>query len=218
MAQQLKLEVERRDRSGSSDSHGLRSRGKIPGVLYGHGSKPVNVAFDAREFGELLHHGGRTSLITLALDGKSDTALVREVQFHPVSRKVLHVDLQRTAATEHVHAKLPVVTTGVASGVKDSGGVMDVITHELEVEGPANKLPDAIEIDVSALAIHEHITAGNVALPAGFNMITAADQIVVAIEPSKTAQALEEAALEGAPAQTEPEVVGGPPEGEGAAG
>ncbi|HEY8313703.1 MAG TPA: 50S ribosomal protein L25 [Candidatus Baltobacteraceae bacterium] len=214
MAQQLKLSAQRRERTGSTGSHHLRAEGKIPGVLYGHGSEPQHIVFDARAFDELLHHGGRTSLITLALDGKSDTALVREVQIHPVTRKVLHADLQRTSANESVHAKLPVVTTGVAKGVKDSGGVMDVVTHELEIEGPANKLPDTIEIDVSELGIHEHINAGEVKLPAGFKMITAADQTIVAIEPSKTAQAIEEAAVEGAPEQAEPEVVGATREGE----
>jgi large subunit ribosomal protein L25 len=218
VAQELRLSVQDRAQTGTTGSRGLRAQGKVPGVLYGHGSEPQHVIFDARAFDELLHHGGRTSLVTLVFDGKkNETALVREIQIHPVSRKVLHADLQRTSANESVHARLPVVTTGVAKGVKDSGGVMDVVAHDLEVSGPANKLPDSIEIDVSELGIHDHITASQITLPDGFTMITPGDQTVVVVEPSKTAQVLEEAATEGAPAQAEPVVIGETPEGEGAA-
>ncbi|MGZ3496674.1 MAG: 50S ribosomal protein L25 [Vulcanimicrobiaceae bacterium] len=215
MAQQLKLAIERRDRTGSTVARKLRKLGKIPGVVYGHGSDPQPIAFDARAFEDLLHHGGRTSLITLTTDGKSaDTALVRELQHDPVTHRILHADLQRVSATENVHARLPVVTVGSAKGVKDYGGVMDVIVHELEIEGPANKLPDSIEIDVTPLGIHEHVKAGDIKLPPGFKMATPADQIVVAIEPSKTAQALEEAQ---APELAEvPTFAEAPEQGEGA--
>ncbi len=213
-AKDLKLSIERRERTGTTNAQKLRAAGKVPAVLYGHGSEPEHVAFDARAFDELLHHGGRTGIITLTIDGKKgETALVRDISRHQVSRKLLHVDLQRVSANEAVHAKLPVVTVGTARGVKDFGGVMDVLVRELDVEGPANQLPEHIEVDVTNLGIHEHATAADVALPKGFKMLTAADTIVVSIETSKTARHLEEAeapTLE----QPQPEVIGAKPEGE----
>jgi large subunit ribosomal protein L25 len=212
MAQQLNLTIERRDGIGSTRARALRKDGKIPGVLYGHGSEAQAIALARRGLDEILHRGARTSLITLTMDGKRvDTALLREVQVDPVSRRIVHVDLQRVAADETVQAKLPVVTVGTPEGVRSSGGVMDVVLHELEVEGPANKLPDRIEIDVTGLDIHQHVTAGEVALPDGFKMITPAENTVVAVEPSKTEKLLEEAAV-GATEQAEPEVVGKPAE------
>jgi len=212
MAQQLNLTIERRDGIGSTRARALRKDGKIPGVLYGHGSEAQAIALARRGLDEILHRGARTSLITLTMDGKRvDTALLREVQVDPVSRRIVHVDLQRVAADETVQAKLPVVTVGTPEGVRSSGGVMDVVLHELEVEGPANKLPDRIEIDVTELDIHQHVTAGEVALPEGFKMITPAENTVVAVEPSKTEKLLEEAAV-GATEQAEPEVVGKPAE------
>jgi large subunit ribosomal protein L25 len=205
---ELKLAVERRTKLGTTGAKALRGAGKIPAVVYGHGDVPEHVALDARAFEELLHHGGRNTIITLS-DGsrKRQTALVRVIQFHPVSRRIVHADLQRVSADETIGARLGIVTVGVADGVRNSGAVMDVITHEIEVEGPASQIPEHLEVDVTPLAVHEHITAGDVALPAGFRLVTPPETIVVAIEPSRTARELEEAAVptEEAP---EPEVIG----------
>jgi large subunit ribosomal protein L25 len=210
MAQQLTLNIERRDGAGTTKARALRASGRIPGVLYGHGSSE-SIAIERRALDDLLHHGGRTGLIHLQLAGKKfDTALLREIQIDPVSRKAIHVDFQRVTATETVHAKLRIVMTGTAEGVRSMGGVMDVIVHELEVEGPANKLPDHLEIDVANLGIHEHVSAGEVRLPDGLKLLTPADMVVVTIESSKTAHALEEAQAAGAAEQAQPELVGKP--------
>jgi large subunit ribosomal protein L25 len=191
----LKLAIEPRSKTGTTGAQGLRAEGKIPAVIYGHGTAPEHVAIDAHVFEELLHHGGRTGMITLTGGaGKSETALVREIQRHPVSHKVLHADLLRVSANEAVSAERPIVTVGVARGVKDSGGVMDVITHALEIEGPANQIPEHLEVDVTELGLNEHITAGDVKLPAGFRLLTPADQTVVAIEASRTERDIEDAA------------------------
>lgn len=211
--QELKLNIETRTGvSGSTSSRKLRVAGKIPAVLYGHGDAVQHVAVDAKAFDELLHHGGRNGIITLVNGGKSETAVVRGIQRHQVSHKIVHADLQRVSATESIHTKLQVVTVGVAIGVRESGGVMDIVAHEIEIEGPANKVPENLEIDVTELAIHGHVTAGEVKLPDGFKLVTPADQLVVTVEPSKTAQALEEADAGAAAEQVEPEVIGGAPE------
>lgn len=216
MAQQLTLTVERREGHGTTKAHALRSAGKIPGVIYGHGSSE-GIAVERRALDDLLHQGGRTGLIELKLDGKKfDTALVRDVQIDPVSRKPIHIDFQRVGANETVHAKLPVTTVGTPDGVRNFSGVMDLVVRELEVEGPANKLPEHLELDVTDLGIHQHITAGEVKLPDGFKMLTPPDTLVVTVESSKTARALEEAELGASIEQTQPELVG-KPETEGAA-
>jgi large subunit ribosomal protein L25 len=208
---ELKLSIERREKVGTTGAKSLRARGKIPAVLYGHGDATEHIAVDARAFEDLLHHGGRNAILTLTDGGKKrQTALVRQLQLHPVSRRIIHADLQRVSADEAISAQLPIVTIGVAEGVRNFGAVMDVIARELEVEGPASRIPEHLEIDVTALGVHEHVTAADVALPSGFKLLTPPDTIVVAIEPSKTARELEEAA---APAEevAEPEVIGAEP-------
>ncbi len=205
---QPSLVIERREGAGTTKARALRAAGKIPAVLYGHGSTEP-IAIEQRAFDDLLHRVGRSGLIELRIDGKRlDTALVREVQIDPVSRKTVHVDLQRVSADETVHSKLRIVTTGTAEGVRSLGGVMDVIVHELEVEGPASKLPESLEVDVTQLSIHDHISAGQVRLPDGFKLITAPDTVVVTVEASKTARALEEAQAGAAFEQAQPELVG----------
>jgi len=204
----FKLAVENRAKLGTTGAKALRAAGKLPAVLYGHGVTPEHLTVDAHTFEELIHRAGRNVIITLT-DGsrKRQTALVRELQLHPVSRKIIHADLQRVSADEAISARLAVVTVGVAEGVRNAGAVMDVITHELEVEGPASQIPEHLEVDVTNLEIHDHVTAGEIALPAGFKLLTAPETIVVSIEPSRTARELEEAA---APVEeaAEPEVIG----------
>jgi large subunit ribosomal protein L25 len=209
---EFKLAIEHRDGVGTTRAHALRAAGKLPAVLYGHGVAPEHLAVDAHAFDELLHHAGRNAIITLT-DGsrKRQTALVREIQRHPVSRRIVHADLQRVSADETIEARLAVVTIGTADGVRNAGAVMDVITHELEISGPANRIPEHLEVDVSPLGIHEHIAAGEVKLPDGFRLVTPPETVVVSIEPSRTARELEEAA---APAEeaAQPEVIGATPE------
>ena len=201
MAQQQSLSIERRDGGGTTKARALRREGKVPGVLYGHGTSE-SIAVERRAFDDLIHRGAYSGLVQLMLNGKKfDTALVREVQIDPVSRRPIHVDLQRVSANETVHAKLSLITTGTPDGVRNFGGVMDVLVHELDVEAPANKLPENLQIDVTNLGIHEHATAGDVPLPSGLRLLTPADTVIVTVESSKTARALEEAEA-GVPAET----------------
>jgi large subunit ribosomal protein L25 len=206
--QEFKLAVEHRSKLGTTGAHALRAAGKVPAVLYGHGVVPEHLAFSARDFEDLIVHAGRNAIITLT-DGprKRQTALVREIQIHPVSRRIVHADLQRVSADETIDARLAIVTVGVAEGVRTAGAVMDVITHELEVAGPASRIPEHLEVDVERLGVHEHVTAGEIPLPEGFRLLTAPETVVVSIEPSRTARELEEAAAPAAEA-AEPEVIG----------
>lgn len=205
-SKELQLAIERREKLGTTGSNALRRAGKIPAIVYGHGADPDHVAFDAHAFEDLLHRSGRNAIITLTGDSTKQTALVREVQTDPVSRRIMHADLQRVSANEAIVSRLPIVTVGVADGVRNMGAVMDVIVHEIEIEGPADQIPETVEVDVTALGVHDHATAGDVPLPSGFTLVTPADTVIVTIEPSRTARELEEAAMPGE--QGEPQVIG----------
>jgi large subunit ribosomal protein L25 len=190
------LSVETRFKTGTTSANSLRRAGKVPAVLYGHGVDPMAVALDAKAFDDLLHAGGKNRLLHIMIDGsKKDTALVREVQRDPITRRVVHADLQRVSESETVSASLPIVTVGVADGVRNMGCVMDVVVHTLEVEGPANAIPPNIEIDVTDLGMHDHLTAGDVKLPSNFKLRIDPATILISIEPSKTEQQMAEAAV-----------------------
>lgn len=201
------LALETRAKTGTTGSNNARREGKVPGVLFGHGSSPIAVQADAAAFDELLRLGGKNHLLDITIDGGSkDTALVREVQRDPISRRVLHADFQRVRATEEIPASLPLVTVGTPDGVKNAGGVMDVIHHTVEVLAPANALPESIEVDVSHLGMHAHLTAAELKLPAKVKLNMDPHAILISIEASKVAQEVaadEEAAAEAAPAEPE---------------
>ncbi len=201
------LPLETRTKSGTTASHALRAAGKIPVILYGHGADPLAVAVDARTFDEFLGGGGRSRLVNLTIDGGGkDTALVREIQRDPVSRRIIHADLQRVSATETISVALPLVTVGVSDGVRNFGAVMDVVVHAIDVTGPANELPERIEVDVTELGIHDHVTAADLKLPPNFKLDMDPGTLLISIEPSRTEAQLAEAEV-AATAPVEPSEV-----------
>ncbi len=190
------LVIETRPRAGTSASNAVRRGGRVPAILYGHGVPAQSISLDAKAFDDLLHSAGRNTLLSLKIDGKSgDTALVREVQRDPITRRIIHADLQRVSATERVSASLPLVAVGVAEGVRNMGGVMDVIVHTLDVEGPANAIPPNIEVDVTELGLHQHLSAGEITLPPNFTLRMDPATVLISIEPSRTEQQMAEAAV-----------------------
>jgi large subunit ribosomal protein L25 len=181
------IAVTTRAKTGTTAATAVRRTGHVPGVLFGHGSPPVPVELDAKAFDELLHRGGRNHLLEITLDGTTrDTALIREVQRDPLTRRVIHADLQRVSANEEISTELALVTVGVPDGVKNNGGVMDVILHAVPVTGPANALPDALEADVAHLRIGDHLTAGELKLPAGIKLDVDASTVLVAVAAPRT--------------------------------
>lgn len=181
------LALKSREKTGTTAAKAVRSLGGVPGTLFGHGAAPVSIELDAKAFDELLHKGGKNHLLEITIDGGTrDTALIRDVQRDPLTRRVVHADLQRVSATEEISAELPLVTIGVPVGVKDSGGVLDVIVRTIAVRGPANALPESIEADVSHLGIHEHLIASDLKLPAKITLDIEPGTILVSIEASRT--------------------------------
>jgi large subunit ribosomal protein L25 len=188
------LTLEPRTATGTTKAQALRRQGKIPGVVYGHG-EATPIAVDAKQLAELLHSGNKSRILEAKIGAKKDSVLLRRIEAHPISRKPLSVDFQRVTRDEAITANVTVVTTGTPVGVRDQGGVMDIITHSLEIKGPAQSIPDNLTVDVAELTVHQHITAAQVALPQGFTLITPPETVVVSVEITR-ALAGEEAPAE----------------------
>ena len=140
----------------------------------------------------MISAGGKNHLLEITIDGGTrDTALVRELQRDPLTRAIIHADLQRVGATEEIAASLPLVTVGVPEGVRQFGGVMDVIVRTIDVLGPANALPESIETDVAHLGIHDHVTAAELKLPSNLRLDMEPSTVLVTVEPSRTEIELE---------------------------
>lgn len=174
----------------------LRSNGRIPAVIYGRQAQPQNLEVNSKEMEDLIHHSvSENLLVDLAV--KDDTrpkrlALVQEVQHHPLTGKVLHVDFHEIAETEKVTVSIPVETVGEAEGVKTQGGVLEHVLFKIRARGLAKDIPELITLDVSALKIGEAIHLGEIKPPAGVELVGNKNAPVIAVAAPRTEE--EEAA------------------------
>lgn len=164
MATTRTLKAVARDGAGKGVARKLRSQGRVPAVVYGHGDKPLGISVDSHELELLMAASGVNAIVRLELEGlATQDVLLREVQMHPYRPEVLHLDFFHVHAGETVHVKVPVRVNGIAAGVREGGGVMDQVLYDLDVEVMPDRIPDVLEVDVSALEIGESIRVGDVA-------------------------------------------------------
>lgn len=191
---------------GKGGSRKARAAGRIPGVIYGHGETPVTVSIDGREFSTAMRaHKGGNAIVNLKIDGGDHTALVRDAQIDPLSRAVLHLDFQRISLTETVEVEVVVHPVGLAIGVKDGGGILELITRQLEVRCLPTAIPAAIDVDVTALAVGQSLHVSDIKVE-GLTILTPGDTTVITVVPPTVEEA---APADGvAPTTAEPEVVG----------
>lgn len=221
MAKQVQLKAQARTAAGKSHVKKLRGAGTIPAVIYGAHHQPQNLAVAAVDLQQVLHRAtGENVLVDLQVDEGGQTvnrlALIQEVQHHPVTDAVLHVDFHEVLATEKLRTSVPVRAVGEAAGVKTGGGILEYVMRDLRVECLPRDLPDVIEVNVEKLEIGQSIHVGEVAVPAGVTLLDDKQQPVFLVVAPITEE--EEAAL-GQPAEAaEPEVIGAKKEeGEAAA-
>lgn len=202
--------------SRRNGARNLRASGRIPAVIYGRQNKPQNLELNAREFGELLHHAASENML-VDLSVKDDAgakrlALLQEVQHHPLSGKVLHVDFHEVSETEKVTINVPVETTGEPVGVKNSGGVLEHVLFKLKVRALPKDLPEQIVIDVTNLELNRSIHIGDVKAPAGVEILGDKNIPVVSVAAPRAEE--EAATTEAAPAAGDVEMIKEKKEGE----
>jgi large subunit ribosomal protein L25 len=147
-----------REDIGKGGARKARAAGHIPGVLYGHGETPMALSVSARDFEVALRtQKGGNAIVSLALGGGEYTALIRDVQYDPISHVILHLDFQHISLTETVEVEVSVHLTGLPVGVKDGGGILEHIVRQVEVRCLPTAIPASIDVDVSALNIGDSI-------------------------------------------------------------
>src|SRR5215208_2741043 len=197
-----------RDNGGKGVARKLRSAGRVPAIVYGHGRDPQAVSINTRELERLLDHiAAESTVIDLDIDGKGSRTLIREIQRHPFKRQILHVDFQELVAGEKIIVRLPIVLMGVPDGVRMDGGILDQTMRELEVEVDPSNIPNHVEIDVTRLVIGSSLHVSDIPLPEGVEVMEDQDASVCVVSAPRAA--IEEtAAVEGeAETAAEPEVI-----------
>jgi large subunit ribosomal protein L25 len=174
----------------------LRTAGRIPAVIYGRQTQAQSLEVSAKEMEDLIHHSvSENLLVDLAV--KDDArpkrlALVQEVQHHPLTGKVLHVDFHEVAENEKVMVLVPVETVGEAEGVKTDGGVLEHVLFKVKVRGLPKDLPEQITVDVSHLKIGQAVHLGEIQTPANCELVGDKHIPVIAVAAPRTEE--EEAA------------------------
>jgi len=206
-----KLIAKKRDLHGSSNSRRLRKAGSLPGVIYGDGEDAMAIQLGMHDFERLLHrHASETMLVDIEVEGEGTvSALVKEVQHHPVTSELIHVDLQKVAADKPIQVEITLGIVGEAAGV-NAGGVLDLVMHAIAVECLPGDLVDSLEVDVSEMEIGTILHVSDVKLGAKLKLLSDPEAIVASVaEPRVEEEPEEEELAEGAEAAegAEPEVI-----------
>jgi large subunit ribosomal protein L25 len=206
MAKQVKLKAEPRTNVGRSAVRKLRAHGLIPAVIYGGNDKPQPLQVTARDTNAMMSQAsGENILVELEIagEGSSRTALVQEVQHSPVGGDIRHIDFHAISMDEMIQAEVPLEATGVATGVKTFGGLLEQSLRALTIECLPANLPDRITVDVSQLNIGDSIHVRDIQFPQG---------VTPKVQPDLTAFSVVAPAVEEEPVVAEAEAAAAGPE------
>ncbi len=209
MRKEITVAAEPRQSRGKNEARRLRVRGMAPAVLYGSELAAVAISVNPKDVNKILHSNtGHNTIFNLSVQGGEDTpVMIVDWQSDPVKDNLLHVDLKRIDLSKRNAFKVRVHTTGEPKGVKLQGGLLEVITREIEIECLPDEIPELYTVDVSELMIGQNLRASDVALGGSITLVSPPEQVIAHVVALK-AEVVETPA-EGAVAATpaEPEVI-----------
>jgi large subunit ribosomal protein L25 len=200
------LATKPRESRGKRAARHLRKDGEIPAILYGHKEAVVPFTLSAAELMSAIRHHAR--VMDLSFNGKSETAVIQEVQFDHLGKDILHVDFKRVSKDERIEVSVSIELKGTAPGT--SSGVLEQPLHELDIECLAISIPESIKCNISALQLGQAIHVRDLVAPEGVKILNAPDAIVVQIKAPvvEAAPVAAAAPAEEGAAAAEPEIVG----------
>jgi large subunit ribosomal protein L25 len=199
--EELELKTEKRDDLGTRASRRARREGKVPGVLYGLAKGTVSISLPKTDLDAMLRAG--TKMVDLKVGSEKEAAIVKSLQFHPVTDQVIHVDFERVALDEEITIEVPIKVKGRAKGLDDHG-VMDLVMHSIEITCLPRNIPEELIVDVAELAIGDSCKVSDLQIPEGVKPVPDAEEIVVVVHPPAAEEEEAPPEEEGA---AEPEVI-----------
>jgi large subunit ribosomal protein L25 len=215
MSEQLTLPAESRDRAGKGASRELRRAGRVPAVIYGDKKEAVSIHVEEKLLAKMLSTGHfMNSVIMIDAGGTPHRTLPKDVQFHPVSSRPIHVDFLRIGEHSQVHVNVPVhfIDEELSPGIK-RGGVLNLVRHDLELICDAAEIPEQIDISLKGLDVGDSIHISNVTLPKGAKSAIDDRDFTIATIVAPSALKSEEGDSDEAPSASEVPVVGEEAEG-----
>ena len=204
----LNLNVKYRNNNGSSSSRRSRSEGILPGILYGSENEPIAVEMDLHKVEKIVNqHSSDSVLLDIDLDGIGKVSvLMKEIQFHPVTSEILHVDLQRVLANKPIQVDVSVELKGEPEGVK-AGGLLDQVLRSITVQSLMYDLIESINVDVSNLEIGDSLSICDLNISSKLTVINDQNSLVVAVNAPKVEAAEDEVSEDVSEEANEPEVI-----------
>lgn len=200
------VEAQPREASDKNAARRLRTTGLIPAVIYGAKKDPRPVTVDPKQILKVLHsESGHNTIFDLTLEGEQTKAMVVDWQYEPLKGTLLHVDLKRIAMDQRMRLLVPVHVHGEPKGVKEQGGVLDVVLREVHIECLPADIPSHIDVDVSSLEIGQLIRVADLPREASVKFLNDAEATVAHVTFIKEEVVAEPA--EGTEAAAEPEVI-----------
>jgi large subunit ribosomal protein L25 len=184
---EVRIDAEVRTEFGKGGARRTRRAGKIPAVLYGHGTDPRHISLPTREFEHALRTDGANVLLDLQLAEGSELALPKSIQRDPVRGVIEHLDLILVRRGERITVDVGLTVVGDVA----AGGLLDPQLTSLSVSAEATHIPTGFEVSIDGLQIGDQLLAGQVTLPEGTELIGDADQLVLHIVSAPTAEELE---------------------------
>ena len=176
--------IERSKDTGST--HSLLVKGMVPGIVYGKGTEPKKIAFENKVLQKLMHTGAfYSTILDLDIEGKNEKVLPKQLQYHPVTDKLIHFDFLRVQNDTKVTVEVPVefLSQDTCPGLK-KGGVLNLVRREVELSCNANNIPDKLQFDLISSEIGDSIKISNIELPEGVTpTITDRDFVVATVVP-----------------------------------
>ena len=170
MATDYDLNTVSREDAGTSHSRRMRRDGIVPAVIYGAGKDSVSVSISHNELLKKLNNEAfLNSILTIAVDGKEESVLIKDIQVHPARRQVMHLDLQRVRSDVAIKVSVPLafINDDIAVGVKLGGGTVTPLMNEVEISCLPKDLPERLEVDVEALELDDMLYLEDIVLPQG---------------------------------------------------
>ena len=187
MRKDITIAAEGRAQRGKNEARRLRVSGRAPAVIYGTGKDPVAVAISPKEVNKiLLSSTGHNSIFDLTVDGGApEPVMIVDWQYEPVKGSLLHVDMLRIDLGKRLRVKVPVHVHGEPKGVKQQGGILDVVTREVEVECLPDDIPADFRIEIQDLEVNQAVRASDLPVSGSMKVLTGADVVIVHIESPK---------------------------------
>lgn len=178
----MKLDYSLREESGSRKSGRLRNEGKIPAVIYGNGFATHNIVLSEREILKVLKSLGENAVVNLEIDGKTETAMVKDIQRTPVGHRITHIDLQQVNAKEKIQVEVPVTLVGKEHGIDD--GVLQQQLDTVLVECLAVNIPRDIKVDIDDMNVGDSMTVADLYENENYVVLNEQDEVIASITPS----------------------------------